>query len=285
MPQIRPYRGYYPIELFEPVKTRKYRGTTIADVRFHPLQYNYDTSTVRAYYRIVYKVSFVGGSMIANMTNISPDDPFLENTTLNHGVFKQSSPQNISSTNNVDVTKNYLIITIPEFLPAVYRLAEWKRMLGYNVIISSQSLWNADGVRAKAQYEYNNNTGGVYYLLIVGGHSLITSWRFQGGEYTDYYYGCIESEYDTSQEIYVGRLPVMTSDEANTVVDKIINYEKNQECADSTERLLSLMEEAVDFAAGLIDAFPEMGDEFRYNFLSIDPSSGEVYPAKTKTEK
>ncbi|MCR5459375.1 MAG: zinc dependent phospholipase C family protein [Acetatifactor sp.] len=65
----------------------------------------------------------------------------------------------------------------------------------------------------------------------------------------------------------------------------IINYEKNPECADSTERLLSLMEKAVDFAAGLIDAFPEMGNEFRYNFLSIDPASGEVYPAKTKAEE
>ena len=57
----------------------------------------------------------------------------------------------------------------------------------------------------------------------------------------------------------------------------IINYEKNMECADSTEHLIELMEEAVPFAANLIDTFPEMGDAFRYNFVSIDPETGEIF--------
>lgn len=57
----------------------------------------------------------------------------------------------------------------------------------------------------------------------------------------------------------------------------IINYEKNMECADSTEHLIELMEEAVPFAANLIDTFPEMGDAFRYNFVSIDPETEEIY--------
>ena len=57
----------------------------------------------------------------------------------------------------------------------------------------------------------------------------------------------------------------------------IINYEKNMECADSTEHLIELMGEAVPFAADLINAFPAMGDAFRYNFVSIDPESGEIY--------
>lgn len=61
----------------------------------------------------------------------------------------------------------------------------------------------------------------------------------------------------------------------------IINYEKNMECEDSTERLLALMEGAVDVAVGLIDSFPEMGDAFRYNFVSIDPETKELYPAST----
>lgn len=57
----------------------------------------------------------------------------------------------------------------------------------------------------------------------------------------------------------------------------IINYEKNMECADSTERLLALMEEAVPFAANLIDTFPAMGDAFRFNFVSIDPETDEIF--------
>lgn len=65
----------------------------------------------------------------------------------------------------------------------------------------------------------------------------------------------------------------------------IINYEKNPRCADSTERLLALMDEAVPFAAELIDKFPDMGDAFRFNFVSVDPESGEIYPVKTKIKE
>ena len=61
----------------------------------------------------------------------------------------------------------------------------------------------------------------------------------------------------------------------------IINYEKNMDCADSTERLMELMDGAVDVATAMIDAFPEMGETFRYNFVSIDPETKELYPSGT----
>ncbi|MBO4749277.1 MAG: zinc dependent phospholipase C family protein [Lachnospiraceae bacterium] len=58
----------------------------------------------------------------------------------------------------------------------------------------------------------------------------------------------------------------------------IINYEKNEECTDSTERLLSLSEDAVVLATELIDSFPELSnDAFRFNFTSIDPDTNEKY--------
>lgn len=61
----------------------------------------------------------------------------------------------------------------------------------------------------------------------------------------------------------------------------IINYEKNEACADSTERLLELMEEAVPVAVEMINSFPEMGETFRFNFISIDPETKENYAVKT----
>ena len=62
----------------------------------------------------------------------------------------------------------------------------------------------------------------------------------------------------------------------------IINYEKNPECADSTERLLELMDDAAGLATEMIDNFPEMGDEFLYNFGSWIPETGERYPLKER---
>jgi len=58
----------------------------------------------------------------------------------------------------------------------------------------------------------------------------------------------------------------------------IINYEKNPECADSTEKLLALSEDAVVLATELIDSFPDLSnDAFRFNFTSIDPDTNEKY--------
>lgn len=66
----------------------------------------------------------------------------------------------------------------------------------------------------------------------------------------------------------------------------IINYEKNPDCADGTERLIGLYQEAVDLAAELIDGFPaivrgEAGlpEVFRYNFSSQMPETEAVYKA------
>jgi len=64
----------------------------------------------------------------------------------------------------------------------------------------------------------------------------------------------------------------------------IINYEKNMECADSTEHLMELSEAAVPLAAGLIDDFPNLGDVFRYNFVSIDPETGEIFSVMPKED-
>lgn len=61
----------------------------------------------------------------------------------------------------------------------------------------------------------------------------------------------------------------------------IINYEKNENCADSTEKLLQLMDAAVDLAASLIDEFPSLESGiFEYNFSSINEPEHAIYPVK-----
>ncbi len=64
----------------------------------------------------------------------------------------------------------------------------------------------------------------------------------------------------------------------------IINYEKNPDCADSTEKLIGLYQKAAELAAELIDGFPavvrgeaELPEIFRYNFGSRLPGTEEVY--------
>ena len=223
VPQIKPYTGLFPQSIIESLKTQLYRGTTIASFVIKPVQYNYETSTVRVFSKIVYKVNFEGGSNYTSLKRISPDDHFLKNTTLNQGFFDASSKQ--SDRSGINVTKDYLIITVPQFLEAVNRFAEWKRLMGYNVIISVQSSWTYDDAKAEVQSQYDT-CGYLYYYLLVGSHSLINSKYAGSNYYTDYYMGCMDGEYDLIADVCGGRLPVTTLNEANTVVDKIINYER-----------------------------------------------------------
>ena len=75
-------------------------------------------------------------------------------------------------------------------------------------------------------------------------------------------------------------------DEADIVINKIINYEKNPLCEDSTEKLLTLFDDAVELAVKLIDEFPALSDEvYAYDFGSIHPGDYSVYAPKSVKEQ
>ena len=62
----------------------------------------------------------------------------------------------------------------------------------------------------------------------------------------------------------------------------IINYEKNMACADSTEKLLQLLDAAVPLAASLIDDFPALDNEiFGYDFVSVNEKNHSFYSVRT----
>ena len=69
------------------------------------------------------------------------------------------------------------------------------------------------------------------YLLIIGDHEDVPGQMINANTtnsyVTDLYYGCMGGPADYIPDISRGRLPVSTAEEANVVVEKIINYEKN----------------------------------------------------------
>jgi hypothetical protein len=223
---IVPYSDYYPVDVLHQIKNKEYRGTTISQCCITPIQYNYEKGIARLYSKIAYKVRFLhdNNSGKKSVMKISSDDYFLRNTTI---MPKPVSEKSMAKTySNDEVTKDYLIITIPNYLDAVNRFAEWKRHLGFNVIISTQNSWTSADVLAKVS-NYNN----LSYLLIVGSHSQIQGKRINPGQtpelYSDFYYGCTGGYGNMNQDISVGRLPVTSLEEADSCVNKIIAYEKN----------------------------------------------------------
>ena len=227
------YNGLMPSSVISEIGKNKYRENDLLEVCVSPVQYDYKRKMMRVCKELRYKVCFntnIGRDVGENSHNFLPDDDFLANITLNA---RNSIRANTSSTATMLPGSHYLIISVPKYTEAVNRFAEWKRTLGFDVHLDIRTAWLSStevkqAVR-DAYFDYD-----ICHFLIIGGHDDVPGQIATYGDYsyvTDLYYGCIDAGY--TPDIYRGRLPATTSEEANVIVDKIIGYEKNP-CTDSS---------------------------------------------------
>ena len=234
--------GFYPRKVAVAAwRGSVYRGREICNVVVNPVQYDAAANKARAYSKITYKVRFVPKAGARAMAGapatkpvILPADNMLGNTTLN-GASAKAGDMAVKATGVAagDDTRDYLIISVDKYAEAVDRFAEWKELLGFRVHKVLKGSWNSDAVKAEVEKAYAENPA-LYYLLIVGDHDDVPGQYMEhhaddgdfSVHYTDLYYGCMDGEGDETPDIYRGRLSVSSPDEAATVVDKIIGYEK-----------------------------------------------------------
>lgn len=234
--------GFYPRNVAAAAgRVDVYRGREICNVVVNPVQYDAAANTARAYSKITYKVRFVpkAGARTAAGTPaaksaVLPGDNMLGNTTLN-GASAKAGDMTVKATGAAagDDTRDYLIISVNKYAEAVDRFAAWKELLGFRVHKVLKGSWNSDEVKAEVEKAYAENPA-LYYLLIVGDHDDVPGQYMEhhaddgdfSVHYTDLYYGCMDGEGDETPDIYRGRLSVSSPEEAATVVDKIIGYEK-----------------------------------------------------------
>ena len=234
--------GFYPRKVAVAAwRGSVYRGREICNVVVNPVQYDAAANKARAYSKITYKVRFVPKAGARAMAGapatkpvILPADNMLGNITMN-GASAKAGDMAVKATGVAagDDTRDYLIISVDKYAEAVDRFAEWKELLGFRVHKVLKGSWNSDAVKAEVEKAYAENPA-LYYLLIVGDHDDVPGqymeYHADDGDfsvhYTDLYYGCMDGECDETPDIYRGRLSVSSPEEAATVVDKIIGYEK-----------------------------------------------------------
>lgn len=231
---IESYRGFFPSSFISATRNDSYRGQQLLDVCVTPVQYDYANKKVRIFTMIQYNLQYNVTSLEKSLARFSKErikgNTFLDNIALNIPFQKKvQSPKTIASSLE-NVSNKYLIISVPKYEAAVNKFAEWKKTLGFDVHVEMRSYWDTTMVKNAVINACNPDTIG--YLLIVGGNddvpSLIRSRSVDNKTYTyptDLNYGCMDDGY--TPDIFRGRLLVNTGDEAMTVVDKIINYEKN----------------------------------------------------------
>ena len=234
--------GFYPRKVAVAAwRGSVYRGREICNVVVNPVQYDAAANKARAYSKITYKVRFVPKAGARAMAGapatkpvILPADNMLGNITMN-GASAKTNDMAVKAAGAAagDDTRDYLIISVDKYAEAVDRFAEWKELLGFRVHKVLKGSWNSDAVKAEVEKAYAENPA-LYYLLIVGDHDDVPGQYMEhhaddgdfSVHYTDLYYGCMDGECDETPDIYRGRLSVSSPEEAATVVDKIIGYEK-----------------------------------------------------------
>lgn len=234
--------GFYPRNVAAAAgRVDVYRGREICNVVVNPVQYDAAANKARAYSRIAYRVRFVpkaatratAGAPAAKPA-VLPGDNMLGNTTLNETSTKAGDmAARATGAAAGDDTRDYLIISVNKYAEAVNRFAAWKELLGFRVHKVLKDGWNSDEVKAEVEKAYAENPA-LYYLLIVGDYEDVPGQYVEHNaddgdfsvHYTDLYYGCMDGEGDETPDIYRGRLSVSSPEEAATVVDKVIGYEK-----------------------------------------------------------
>ena len=218
IPAPKPYQGFYPAETVSVM----YSGDGIARILVRPIQYNAEAGILRIPKKLVYSVIFVEYDTDSQNTSLSPSRlKAISNIALNKHKIPETESQGIMD--------GYIIISTSKYAKAVKRLSEWKRMLGFEVNYSFKDSWNNATIKSEIKRMYSLQQS-PKYLLIVGDNDDVPGIRkycSYGPYITDYYYGFITPDTLGLPALHRGRIPVNTAEEANRVIDKIINYEMN----------------------------------------------------------
>lgn len=229
----------YPHAIATATPAGKSRDLQMIQLAIAAGQYNPKAQELTLFESVEYEVTYEGGK--GGFITGATSNPFesatvvYSNLVLNHlTVNRYIIP---------DLRKIYcggeefLILTHPDFRAAADRLAQWKRDKGISTSVVNVNDGAGSGPDTKEQIdnfiENRWNWCGVRpsYILLLGDAEFIEPFYVvtSGSDTTgsDYPYALLSAHGDDVPDFALGRIPVDTLAQADTVVDKVINYESN----------------------------------------------------------
>ncbi len=235
----------YPAEVCSVQYLGQLRDLRLAAVEFAAGQYNPVTRQLTLFSTMDYELAFEGGE--PDFLTRASQNPF-ETTTgihssflLNHDVL--SAHVSSEGIQRFCPGEEFLILTHPRYRAPADQLADWKRLKGISTTVVNVNDGDDPGPDTKEQIDafidehYDECMVRPSYILLFGDAEDIPTWIIQRlikdpgvTIATDYPY----STYNTAPEVHdmcpdfaLGRIPVNTEQQAQIVVDKIIQYESN----------------------------------------------------------
>lgn len=238
--QISSYTGNWPQSCVNITSGSAYKGYGIGHLVLTPCQYNYNSKYIVFNKRIEISIDFEqicrASSRLATSCVLTSEE-IASMFDIPNNLASGNIEKSIFYGDNVDgltEAPHYVIICPTEFTSAAEKLADWKRRIGFNVNVvacSTNSLSNPQYTDSIIKNQYNLNAKLEYVLLLGGGYIIApNNGRFSNGNNpytTDVYFACMDGDADYVPDITIGRLPAHNLEEALTLVDKTIRYEKD----------------------------------------------------------
>jgi len=216
-----------PEQLVEITGQGKIRDIPFLKIRFCPLQYNPFQQIVTIYDTVEVKLIYATtpSLVVEQEYTQKPFYPFYENVFDNwpgfvsHTIFHQQDQQR-------DTGCDYLIITHPNYYDQAVELAEWKHSTG----LSSKTV-NVTDIGSTSQVirqylidAYETWVPRPSYLLLLGDAEFIPT-SYSSGAATDLLYATLNGS-DYYPDLFIGRIPADTADEAAVMIQKTLTYEQ-----------------------------------------------------------
>jgi hypothetical protein len=220
----------YPGKLSNIVYSGNLRDISFVKIEFYPVQYNPKQKIVTIYDEITIGVSWDKNEKVSVESDFHNSHFFnmYENTFSNWQGFL-SHTQFIESSDSSDFPLDdqgcdLLIITHPDFFTKSNELANWKESKGFitNIIGTDEVGGSSNDIINYIQNAYDTWEPRPSYVLLVGDNEYIPTSKSS----TDIYYVTVDGS-DYYPDICIGRIPADSAQEANIMIQKILNYEQN----------------------------------------------------------
>lgn len=224
-------QNYYQRDTFSPAVVAKkgeigiIRGHRFVMVEIYPVNYNPKVGNLRLYSSIKVKLTLSGSDVTTtqNMLYRYASPPF-EELCKEFFVNYESYEEIIKGAPALPI--GYLIIVHQNFQSNIQPLVEWKTKKGFHVSVAlvPDIGSTTTAIKGYIQNAYDNWDIPPTYVSLVGDVGFIPTFTGSySGTATDLYYVKMDSDYFA--DIGRGRLPVRSSAEADSMVNKILYYE------------------------------------------------------------
>lgn len=253
---LKTRKGWFPTTSASENWTTAYKDIDIINVGITPMQFDSYNGKARICKTLRYEVVFEETSSTPNTKSSNQgyrecieeeytDDPYLSATTLNWSFERQKANQKAKANGIFSNIPAYLIITTSGYKNSISEFVEWKKLMGFDVIVSTSDSWTSQSIKkeiSRIKLIYPK----LSYMLIVGNNQQVpseyVSIDFNGSQkstWSDLQYALTakrnsDSTYNFVPDIKYGRIPVNSVAEAELVFSRIINYEKNAPSSDDS---------------------------------------------------